>query len=281
MIPVARRAATRSFGHWSRSLSTIPSQTKSNTVQDTLNALGSLMPGAEAVFTPVIEPAPVRPTTKSNLTPILNIPPAEDPLLAYLTALLTKSGHRARAARIVSRTLLHIHTFTRAPPLPILRKAVIIASPAVKCLSHRHGAKNVAKPVPLGEKQRTRFALRWIIKASDSKSGQTMEERLAREFIAVIDGSSNALKEKGELHKHAMVNRYVPLPCSVSRFIHYSQGEMRKSEVKVSNITFTSRPICSNAVALWLCFGTQIVIPQSLCQLRQPMQRTSQTTSSR
>lgn len=248
MIPAVRRAATRSFRHWSRSVSTIPSQTESNTVQNTLSALGSLMPGAEAAFTPVVEPTPVRPTTSSKLAPILNIPPAEDPLLAYLTALLTKSGHRARAARIVSRALLHIHTFTRAPPLPILRKAVIIASPAVKCLSHRHGAKNVAKPVPLGEKQRTRFALRWIIKASDSKSGQTLEERLAREIIAVVDGTSGVLREKAELHRHAMVNRYLVLIHLVRPLPYKFQGEMRKYEARIYNNKHDAyRPIFLNA----------------------------------
>jgi small subunit ribosomal protein S7 len=81
-------------------------------------------------------------------------------------------------------------------------------------MMHRHGAKNVAKPVALGEKQRTRFALEWILEASERQSGQTVEERLARELIAVVQGSSKALEKKEEVHKFAMVNRSVMFSAS-------------------------------------------------------------------
>jgi hypothetical protein len=69
----------------------------------------------------------------------------------------------------------------------------------------------------LGEKQRTRFAVKWILEACDSKPGKTLEERLAREVIAVLEGNSRALAKKLELHRTAMINRYVseyahPLP---------------------------------------------------------------------
>jgi len=138
---------------------------------------------------------------------MLNIPPAEDPLLHYLTSSIMKHGRRSKAARTTSRTLLHLHSFTRSEPLPLLREAILAASPAVKCLTHRHGAKNVHKPVALGEKQKTRFAVQWILEASDSKPGKTLEERLAREIIAVLEGNSKALAKKMELHRLAMVNR--------------------------------------------------------------------------
>ena len=151
-------------------------------------------------------------TSKSKLPPVFNIPPAEDPLLHYLTSSIMKHGRRSKAARITSRTLLHLHSFTRSEPLPLLREAILAASPAVKCLSHRHGAKNVHKPVALGEKQRTRFAVQWILEACDSKPGKTLEERLAREVIAVLEGNSKALAKKTELHRFAMVNRYVSAP---------------------------------------------------------------------
>ena len=155
---------------------------------------------------------PVTSTSKPKLPPVLNIPPAEDPLLHYLTSNIMKHGRRSKAARVTSRTLLHLHSFTRSEPLPLLREAILAASPAVKCLSHRHGAKNVLKPIALGEKQRTRFAVRWILEASDSKPGKTLEERLAREVIAILEGNSKALAKKMELHRVAMVNRYVLAP---------------------------------------------------------------------
>jgi len=55
--------------------------------------------------------------------------------------------------------------------------------------------------------------VRWILEASDSKPGKTLEERLAREVIAVIEGNSKALAKKMELHRFAMVNRYASTPA--------------------------------------------------------------------
>ena len=54
--------------------------------------------------------------------------------------------------------------------------------------------------------------MRWILEASDSKPGKTLEERLAREVIAILEGNSKALAKKMELHRVAMVNRCVPTP---------------------------------------------------------------------
>jgi small subunit ribosomal protein S7 len=105
--------------------------------------------------------------------------------------------------------LLWVHSLTRAPPLEIVREAVLLAAPAVRSMSHTHGGKIVSRPIALSEKQRTRYAVKWIIKASENRMGQTLEERLAREIIATIQGTSSVLAEKERAHTFAMVNRYV------------------------------------------------------------------------
>ncbi|KAG1780429.1 ribosomal protein S7 domain-containing protein [Suillus placidus] len=135
------------------------------------------------------------------------IPPASDPLLHFLASSLLNHGKRARAERIVSRTLLYIHALTRAPPLPILRHALITASPAVKCISQKRSGKNVVRPAALTEKQRIRAGVHAVLAASKNKSGKTVEERLAREIIAVVNGDSKAITDKELAHKQAMVNR--------------------------------------------------------------------------
>ncbi|KAJ7062919.1 ribosomal protein S7 domain-containing protein [Mycena amicta] len=144
--------------------------------------------------------------------PLLNIPPPEDPLLRMLASMIMKHGERAKATRCVSNTLLHIYTLTRAPPLPILRQAVLYASPAVKTVSRTHGAKIVHTPMALSEKQRTHYARPARVRK--------LEEKLAREMVDILQkvhasrdmrsGNvkwSGALEKKGEQHKFAMVNR--------------------------------------------------------------------------
>lgn len=145
----------------------------------------------------------VGPTT----TPDMFIPPAHDPLLDYVAAVIQRHGLRARAAQTVSRMLLHIHTFTRAPPTPIVREAIMTAAPAVRVVSLKYGTKVMMTPQPLTEKQRVRAGLKSIIAASESRPGKSLEVRLAREMIAVVQGESRSLEEKQRLHKLAMVNR--------------------------------------------------------------------------
>ncbi|KAF8646689.1 hypothetical protein AX16_007102 [Volvariella volvacea WC 439] len=150
---------------------------------------------------------PKGPTLATIDPSLITPPPAQDPLLHYLTSRLTTHGHRARAAALTSSILLHIHTLTRAPPLPILRAAVLQASPAVRTLMHRRGGKTVAKPVALGEKQRAKYALGWILDASAKRGGRSVAERVAREVVEIVEGRSAALGEKEKVHKFAMVNR--------------------------------------------------------------------------
>ncbi|KIK81959.1 hypothetical protein PAXRUDRAFT_154846 [Paxillus rubicundulus Ve08.2h10] len=154
------------------------------------------------------------------------IPPANDPLLEYLTSAILQNGHRARAAHLVSRMLLHIHASTRAPPVPIVREAIMSASPAVRVVSHRHATKTVFMPIALTEKQRVHAGVKAIIAASESKPGKTVDVRLAREMIAVVQGESRALEEKVRVHKLAMVNRQVTSSATAPHITDVYSGEI-------------------------------------------------------
>ncbi|KAK7438456.1 hypothetical protein VKT23_018069 [Stygiomarasmius scandens] len=145
---------------------------------------------------------------ESKQPPLMNIPPQEDPLLHFLASRIMQNGHRARASRIVSRTLLNIHAYTRAPPLPILRQAIFAAAPAVRCLNHRHATKQVLKPIALSEKQGIWYAVKWLLEECKGRQGgPQLEERLAREIIKIIKGESAILEKKARVHKEAMLNR--------------------------------------------------------------------------
>ncbi|KAF8263376.1 ribosomal protein S7 domain-containing protein [Lactarius quietus] len=183
-----------------RSLSAIPIPTSSlsNTATVSSHQVPPL-PAATSVSFPFANP--------NVPPPMLDIPPAEDPLLQFMANTIMRHGKRKRASRIVSRMLLWVHSLTRAPPLDIVRQAVLLAAPAVRSMSHTHGGKIISRPIALSEKQRTRYAVKWIIKASENRPGQTIEERLAREIIATLQGTSSALTEKERVHTFAMVNR--------------------------------------------------------------------------
>ncbi|KAG1862776.1 hypothetical protein DFJ58DRAFT_775067 [Suillus subalutaceus] len=99
------------------------------------------------------------------------------------------------------RPLLYIHALTRTPPLPILRHALITASPAVRWISQKRSGKNDVRPAHI------RAIVRAVLVTSKNKSGRTVEERLAREIIAVVNGDSKANTDKELAHKQTVVNR--------------------------------------------------------------------------
>lgn len=194
MLSALRFTHCRSLITITRTLSTVTSPPSHSTP---LSALPT------AASTPFPAASPTSPPA------ILDIPPAEDPLLQFMTNSIMRHGKRKRASRVVSRMLLWVHSLTRAPPLEIVREAVLLAAPAVRSMSHTHGGKIISRPIALSEKQRTRYAVKWILKASENRPGQTLEERLAREIIATIQGTSSVLAEKERVHTFAMVNRCV------------------------------------------------------------------------
>ncbi|KAG2094284.1 hypothetical protein BD769DRAFT_1519213 [Suillus cothurnatus] len=54
-----------------------------------------------------------------------------------------------------------------------------------------------------------RASVHAVLAASKNKSGKTVEERPARDIIAVVHGYSKTITDKEQTHKRAMVNRYV------------------------------------------------------------------------
>jgi len=187
-----------------RPQSTLTPKVEVDDVVATLTGLVSNSPMVPA--TPSLSViAPRRTNLQSQA--VLIIPPAEDPLLSYFTSMLLKNGNRHKASRIVTLTLQRIHALTHSPPLPILREAISLASPSVKIVTHKKNAKNVPTPFALGDKQRTRMAIRWILKESDGRGERSVSERLARVIFDIIRGDGNVLKKKEELHRLAVANR--------------------------------------------------------------------------
>ncbi|KAF4618643.1 hypothetical protein D9613_009836 [Agrocybe pediades] len=140
------------------------------------------------------------------------IPPAQSPILQLMTTMIMKDGKYASAATSISQMLLHIHAMTRSPPVPIVTQAVLLASPSVRLRRQKQGGgKTVIKPQALSERQRTRQGIQWLVEAANKKAptapGKTIAERLAREVIGILKGTSSVLAKKVEVHGAATVNR--------------------------------------------------------------------------
>ncbi|KJA17766.1 hypothetical protein HYPSUDRAFT_205875 [Hypholoma sublateritium FD-334 SS-4] len=203
----SRRALPRIFPSHARAITT---DTAAKQREEAMGILGNIV---DPFATPA--PGPAAPKPKLDLENMHHhVPAAESPLLQFLTTMIMKHGEYAKAQRIVSNMLLHVRAMTGSPPMPIVEQAIMAAAPAVKSRKRKQrGGKSSMVPLPLNERQRIHMALKWIRdqviheKKARGAPGKKYEERLAREMIAIVRGTSPVLAEKKKTHEEAMVNR--------------------------------------------------------------------------
>jgi small subunit ribosomal protein S7 len=136
-----------------------------------------------------------------------SLPKPMNALFSTIIGLLQKEGKKAKAMRQLSDVLQHLTAAANGSPLPILTAAVERASPLVRMRSRKQGGKNIQVPLPLSERQATRRGITAILEASKKRSDAELSVRLAKEILAVVEGTSNTLQRKEEAHKIALINR--------------------------------------------------------------------------
>lgn len=135
------------------------------------------------------------------------LPPKSDELLEAFVGYLQRDGKKALATRQVLNMLSHLSQALNSDPLPALRHAVELASPVVKMQSQTARVKTVMVPTALNPRQQRRRGIMAIIQASGKRNDREIDRRLAREVIAILEGSSETLKRKDEVHRDAVRNR--------------------------------------------------------------------------
>ncbi|KAF5349736.1 hypothetical protein D9756_008890 [Leucocoprinus leucothites] len=205
MLSSLRSTVTRSLPLHARAYSLPPNR---QAIEDVFSTFGlDKSPIGGGGMNAILETFQQPPERKPIPLDKIEVPLPQDPLLHFFTSQLMHGGKRARAEKCTSEILLHLNALTKAPPMPILREAVLLAAPAVKVLRHKSSSKVVVKPFALSERQRAKKAIVWILEESNKRVGYTRGERIARECIAILQGTSQVLKNKEDEHKLAMVNR--------------------------------------------------------------------------
>ncbi|GAA5895918.1 mitochondrial 37S ribosomal protein uS7m RSM7 [Sporobolomyces salmoneus] len=152
------------------------------------------------------------PVPSTSLTTPSSKPTDVDPdheTLNYLARLIMQDGKLARSHTHLAEMLDQLQLSTQSPPLPILYKALELTSPQVRIVGRRKGTKVLQTPQPLNQKQKVRQAWKWIVEASDKRTGAEKEfgKRLAQEVISVLNGQSEALKKLIARHEQAVTGR--------------------------------------------------------------------------
>lgn len=170
---------------------------------------GALASGAASTSASPVPPPPSTPGFPLGglgYTPT-TLPPKSDELLESFVGYLQRDGKKAQATSHVLKMLSHLSAALNSDPLPALRHAVELAAPLVKMQSHTVGVKTTMVPVALNARQQRRKGIMAIITASGKRNDREIDRRLAREVVAVLEGTSETLKRKDEVHRDAVRNR--------------------------------------------------------------------------
>ena len=128
-------------------------------------------------------------------------------LVSLLVTRILKAGKKNLAQNIVNGAFDIIKSKTNEDPLVIFEKAIKNASPVVEVKARRIGGSTYQVPLEVGRYRGTTLALRWLIKAANTRSGRTTSLKLASEIIDASNGIGNGVRKREETHKMAEANK--------------------------------------------------------------------------
>lgn len=81
------------------------------------------------------------------------------------------------------------------------------AKPSVEVRSRRVGGSNYQVPVEVRQERKQALSIRWLIDSARKRSGKSMMEKLAYEFIDAAQRRGATIKKREDIHKMADANK--------------------------------------------------------------------------
>lgn len=128
-------------------------------------------------------------------------------IVAKLINYVMRKGKKSIARKIVYGAFDIIKEKTKKDPVEVYETAIRNASPLLEVRPRRVGGATYQIPREVRGERKLTLALRWIIKASKSKKGKPMKEKLAEEILAAANNTGWAVKRKEDTHRMAEANR--------------------------------------------------------------------------
>lgn len=95
----------------------------------------------------------------------------------------------------------------KAKALDTFTRAMNQLMPAVEVRARRVGGSVYQIPREVAPERARALAIRWLIGAAKTRSGETMGIRMAHELLDINEGRGTAIKKKSDVHKMAESNR--------------------------------------------------------------------------
>ncbi len=134
----------------------------------------------------------------------------ESPLIQKFINIIMERGKKSVACSIVYEAmdiLVKKSGGDDKKAYELFNKAFNQIAPFVEVRPRRVGGSVYQIPMEVPQKRRGSLAMRWVIAAAQARSGKSMSQKLAAEFLDAIEGRGGAVKKKTEVQRMAEANR--------------------------------------------------------------------------
>jgi small subunit ribosomal protein S7 len=126
---------------------------------------------------------------------------------ARFHAKLMKEGKKNLAERILRQALARAEFQAKRPGLEVLEAALRNATPIIEVKPRRVGGATYHVPVEIRGDRRLSLGVRWLVQSARKRSGKSMSEKLAAEFVDAMNGLGASVKRREDTHKMAEANK--------------------------------------------------------------------------
>ncbi len=92
-------------------------------------------------------------------------------------------------------------------PLEVLEQALGNIQPHLETRSRRVGGANYQIPFEVKGQRQQHLTIMWFVEAARSRSGMSMDKRIAAELVDAYNSAGGAVKKREDVHKMAEANR--------------------------------------------------------------------------
>jgi small subunit ribosomal protein S7 len=142
---------------------------------------------------------------------VLRDPPADPKYgsqeVTRFVNVLMLDGKKSVADGIFYEAMRKIEEKTGQPGLNVFRQALTNVKPVLEVRSRRVGGATYQVPMEVNARRRDSLARRWLVSFARGRSGKTMSDRLAGEFLDAANSEGGAVRRKEEVHRMAEANK--------------------------------------------------------------------------
>ncbi len=118
-----------------------------------------------------------------------------------------KWGKKRTAEGIVYEALDIASQQIKKTPVEVLEQAIKNVTPLLQVKARRVAGATYQVPVEVTGERGTTLAIRWLLDAARSRSGKSMDQKLAAELVDACHNQGAAAKKREDTHKMAEANR--------------------------------------------------------------------------